>query len=456
MNIIISYILKKGEKAIAASGTLLACLFLLATTALCAQETTENTLKKNPEEITRKQRFGIRTNAVDWLLTIPNISVEYDLGNTIRSKRTIGAGIKWNWDTSHKLKPPTVFNILDGRIEWRQYFRTRQRPPGVPAKGANLYTRLKEGVFTTKRKTPRTDRAYYWGIYANATNFSLKLGKEGKQGTAFGAGLSLGYTAPLYGYEKGYLDFELGGSIGLVYAKYDVYTHDAESSTYAFDPAKSKGGHLVPFPVVTDLRVAFVYRFMSVSEKYKPSIERRIDRINEARSKANAELNKMRFRIDSIDSAVRKQGGSGPDSLLNKEELKQWKLMQQERAAEQKKQQEEQLRKEAAASLGIMLSDTLTAKQEKAIREEVKKRKEAAEEALKPKKEKKSKKNNEAVEGKEGQDEKADNKKEKATKKAKKPKKEKKSKKDKNEKIKAVLPEDEPKAETPEKKEDEA
>ena len=425
-------------------------LFLLVANNIVAQETTEDTPKKNPEEISSKQRFGIRTNALDWLLTIPNISVEYDLGNTIRSKRTIGASIKWNWDTSHKLKPPTVFNILDGRVEWRQYFRTRQRPPGVPAKGANLYTRLKEGVFTTKRQAPRTERAYYWGIYANAANYSLKFGKEGKQGTAFGAGLSLGYTAPLYGYDNGSIDFELGGSIGLLYTSYDVYTHDAESSTYAFDPAKSKGGHLVPFPVVTDLRVAFVYRFMSVSEKYKPSIERRIDRINEARSKANAELNKMRFRIDSIASAVRKQGGSGPDSLLNKEELKQWKLMQQERAAEEKKQKEEQLRKDAAASLGIMLSDTLTAKQEKAIRDEVKKRKEAAEEALKPKKEKKSKKEKVDEEGAE-EDDKA-----KATKKEKKQKKEKKSKKNKDEKIKAVLPEDEPKAEEPEKKEGES
>lgn len=445
--------MKKGRAYNICFRGLIVCLFILTTTRLGAQETTENTPKKNPEEITSKQRFGIRTNAVDWLLTIPNISVEYDLGNTIRSKRTIGAGIKWNWDTSHKLKPPTVFNILDGRVEWRQYFRTRQRPPGVPAKDADFYTRLKEGVFTTKRKAPRTERAYFWGIYANAAKYSLKFGKEGKQGTAFGAGLSLGYTAPLYGYDNGSLDFELGGSIGLLYTSYDIYTHDAESSSYAFDPAKSKGGHLVPFPVVTDLRVAFVYRFMSVSEKYKPSIERRIDRINEARSKANAELNKMRFRIDSIASAVRKQGGSGPDSLLNKEELKQWKLMQQERAAEEKKQKEEQLRKEAAASLGIMLSDTLTAKQEKAIRDEVKKRKEAAEEALKPQKEKKSKKEKVSEEGSKEDDKAKDTPKEK---KPKKEKKEKKSKKNKGEKIKAVLPEDEPKAEEPEKKEGES
>lgn len=40
------------------------------------------------ELISFKDRWGIKTNAVDWLLTIPNIGVEFDLGNTIRNKRT--------------------------------------------------------------------------------------------------------------------------------------------------------------------------------------------------------------------------------------------------------------------------------------------------------------------------------------------------------------------------------
>lgn len=426
---------------------ILITLFFLATGNTVAQVTTEKEPKKNSEEISTKQRFGIRTNTVDWLLTVPNVSVEFDLGKTIRDKRTLSLGLKYNWDTSHKINPPQVFNLFDARVEWRQYFRTRQRFGSV-SKDAGLFTRLKETVLTTKRKNPRTERAYFWGIYANASSYSFKFGDEGKQGKAYGAGLSLGYTAPLYGYDKGYIDIEMGGSIGLVYNSYDVYTHDSESNIYIMSPEKSKEGHLVPFPVITDVRVAFVYRFMSVSEKYKASIERRIDRINDARNKVNAEINKMRFRIDSIDSAVRKKGGSGPDSLLNKEELKQWKLMKQERAAEQKKQQEEQLRKEAAASLGIVLSDTLTNKQEKAIREEVKKRKEEAEDALEPKKEKKEKKGkkdkeeqmeaenqaetNNAVTGNDGEAQDNPD--------GKKAKKEKKQKKEKKEKVKEEKP----------------
>lgn len=78
------------------------------------------------ELISFKDRWGIKTNAVIWLLTVPNIGVEFDLGNTIRNKRTIGANIKWNWNTSQKYTPSLIFNVFDARVEWRQYFRTRK------------------------------------------------------------------------------------------------------------------------------------------------------------------------------------------------------------------------------------------------------------------------------------------------------------------------------------------
>lgn len=80
----------------------------------------------------------------------------------------------------------------------------------------------------------------------------------------------------------------------------------------------------------------------------------------------------MRERIDSIDNAVRKQGFSRPDSLLTKEELKQWKLMQQERKELALKEAADKLRKQVADSLGIQLSDTLTSEQEKTIRKALK------------------------------------------------------------------------------------
>lgn len=128
----------------------------------------------------------------------------------------------------------------------------------------------------------------------------------------------------------------------------------------------------MPFPLITDLRVAFVYRFMSAGSKYKESVYRRVQIRDFARQALNEKINKMRERIDSIDNAVRKQGFSRPDSLLTKEELKQWKLMQQERKELALKEAADKLRKQVADSLGIQLSDTLTSEQKKAIRKALK------------------------------------------------------------------------------------
>ena len=341
--------------------------FLISITLTNAYAQTQRGRKDDAkaEEISFKDRWGIKTNAVDWLLTIPNIGVEFDLGNTIRNKRTISANIKWNWNTSQTYTPSLIFNVFDARVEWRQYFRTRQR--GGVTKDAGLYTRLKETVFTTQRKNPRQERAYYWGVYVNASSYNLKIGKEGKQGNAYGAGISVGYTAPLYGYRNNYIDLELGGSAGLLYTSYDVYTHDAESNCYPRIADKCKGGHIVPFPLITDLRVAFVYRFMSVGSKYKASVYRRVQIRSEKRNAINAKINAIRLRIDSIAGAVQKQGFSRPDSLLTKEELKQWRLMQQERKEQALKEAADKLRKHVADSLGIQLSDTLTSEQEKTI-----------------------------------------------------------------------------------------
>ena len=102
--------------------------FLISITLTNAYAQTQRGRKDDAkaEEISFKDRWGIKTNAVDWLLTIPNIGVEFDLGN-------------------------------------------------------------------------------YWGVYVNASSYNLKIGKEGKQGNAYGAGISVGYTAPLYGYRNNYV-----------------------------------------------------------------------------------------------------------------------------------------------------------------------------------------------------------------------------------------------------------
>ncbi len=349
-----------------------------------AQQTTQKKQAED-ESLTFKERWGFKTNAVDWLLTVPNLGVEFDLGNSVRTKRTLSANVKWNWETSQKYNPSLILNLFDGRIEWRQYFRTRQRNALALAENPSLWDKLNFNVFTTKRKNPRTWRAYYWGVYANAASYSFKISKRGIQGKAVGAGISLGFTAPLYGYRQNYIDLEMGGSFGLLYTRYDIFEYDAESDCYPRIADKCKGGHLVPFPVITDLRIAFVYRFVSVKDKYKQSITRRIDRINEKRARLNEKINQMRARIDSIQTVYSKQGQAVPDSLLSREEQEEWQKMQREALEKKLEKEQEALRQQMMDSLGIHPTDStpLTKDQEKAIRKALKEYKEKQEEAEK-------------------------------------------------------------------------
>lgn len=224
------------------------------------------TKKGKQEEIktvTSKSRWAFRTNAVDWLLTVPNLGIEYDLTNSVYNKLTFNLEGKWNWHTSHNYEPSIVFDLWEIRPEIRKYWRTQYRSDNI-----NKST-LTQKLFSKERTNPKMWRAYYLGVYGSMNGYSFKFGKRGFQGNSYGIGLSAGYGIPLYNYKNHSVDIEFGGSIGLVYAKYDVYELDRENNSYVSLPEKSKDFHFVPFPVISDIRVSFVYRFTSIKEKYK-------------------------------------------------------------------------------------------------------------------------------------------------------------------------------------------
>lgn len=314
-----------------------------------------------------KSRLAFKTNAVDWFLLLPNVTAEFDLFGSPYKHYTLSVGVKGNWNTSQNYKPSIVYNLFDARVEFRKYFRTSQRN-FLHLDSASFFQRMKEEVFTIKRFHPRYWRAYYWGVYADAANYNFKFGSQGRQGSAYGLGVSGGFSIPLYGYRDNFIDLELGASIGLVYTKYDAYRHDEESNCYPRLPEKSKGGHLVPFPVVSDLRVAFVYRFStSVKNKYKlidydkihareeakRQKQLRRDSIGEARDKAR-ELKKqqrdsLKLAKDSL-SVIK-------DSLKRQEKLMKDSLKLQEKLVKDsleqvRKLEKEELEKEKKATKG--------------------------------------------------------------------------------------------------------
>lgn len=362
-------------------------------------------VKEVVDTIPRIGQWNIRTNAFDWVLTIPNIAVEYDLSNNMHNKYTVGAQVKYNWNTTHKFKPGTVFNVLDARIEGRYYFPTRNkqsyRPDSVKV---SLWTRLREDVFTDRWPEPRFWRRYYVGAYTNYASYSIKLGKRGVQGSGFGFGFSYGFTTPLYSYPNGHvIDFELGGSAGFMFASRNVYEHDPESDCYPLIKEKSKGMSLIPYPLITDLRVAFVYRFTALKNKYKVGkSQKQLDKEEErlkakqAKEAINDSINALRkiqkeaeLRRKIIDKAV-KQGIDtltlNVDSIikasqpLSKEEREALRL-----AKKQQKLEAEKAQQAAQAERDAMLN-AMTPEERKAFEEQerkAQKKKKEEEKALK-------------------------------------------------------------------------
>lgn len=216
---------------------------------------------------------------------------------------TIGLTAKYNWNTFHKYAPSTVFNMFDVRPELRYYFRTKKRPVyrhrtdryivmaatddrgKIDSVALNKYREdwqshlqsiedrsfsewFKENIWTVERKNPKPQRAQWIGAYVDYGSFAFKFGQKGIQGHAVGLGASYGWGMPLYEYDKGAVDIEFGFSVGLQVARYDVFTHNPDSYYYTKIVPESKKFHMTPFPVISELRVAFAWRPVSIKEKY--------------------------------------------------------------------------------------------------------------------------------------------------------------------------------------------
>lgn len=219
-------------------------------------------------------RFAFKTNALEWLITIPNFGVEFDLQDSEYNNMTVGLTAKYNWNTTHNFDswsqelnpgPPAVFNILDIRPEFRYYYRTVK----ATSKKKNANNKFDIERFLKEKKNARPWRAHYVGAYVNYGNYALKFGQRGYQGDVFGLGASAGYALPMYEYKRGFIDVELGFSVGLQMAVKDVFVHNPDGFVYMKVTSESKGLHLTPFPVVSEMRVAFAWRSKSIKDKVK-------------------------------------------------------------------------------------------------------------------------------------------------------------------------------------------
>lgn len=207
------------------------------------------------------ERWAFKTNVAEWIATIPNVTVAFDLSPSQYNHSVLQLGLKYNWNTYHKYPPDFVLDLFDIRPEFRWYYRHKPIKKDSEHKGLSK-------LFNTERKKPKFWRAYYFGVYADYATFSFKPGSLGRQGSAVGLGISCGWETPLYSYKGGVVDFELGVSAGITFMKYDGYRLDRDTYSYVVDPAHSHDWHIKPYPVISEIRAVFSWRKKSVKDKY--------------------------------------------------------------------------------------------------------------------------------------------------------------------------------------------
>lgn len=259
----------------------------------------EEAVETNKESWPFYKRISFHTNVVDWALTTPNFGVEVDLQGTEETRFSLLVNGKFNWNTDHIISPRLVWNIQSGAVELRKYWRTSSGGKKIE-KRKNLswfrqfFPRFQNNVLAAHcMEKPRYWRAYYVGFYAGMDKFTYCLGKNGKQGSGINAGISAGYSIPLYPFKNGKsLDLDMGAIVVAKLVQYDKFRYEEESACYAY--AGTKGRHLVPYPVLHDIHVSLVYRFNSIANKVKGGDKRGKAKWEDRLAKVDAREEKIR------------------------------------------------------------------------------------------------------------------------------------------------------------------
>lgn len=213
------------------------------------------------------ERISVRTNLVDWGLLVPNVGVEFDIRNTNWNRWAVNANFRYRPRTSSTYVRGIVFNIFEATLEGRVYWRERKcTPTGYLSPHRHWWDKL----WSCRNMLPsHPNWVFYRGGYVTYSKYSMLWGGgEGRQGTAYMAGVTWGFVKPFLAFQNGNsVDMEFGFSAGIMYNKYDTFRADRENNCYPITGHEDgKWG-----PMLRDLHVALVYRFGNypIQKKYR-------------------------------------------------------------------------------------------------------------------------------------------------------------------------------------------
>ena len=308
---------------------------ILGINTLNAQSSREASTQQKEDLLQGIDRWSFKTNAIDWLLTIPNAGVEFDLSPSPYNRTTIGVSGRYNWNTWHKYNPPTVFNIWEVKPEFRYYWRTRSKGPRSGRTAISAWV---------ERDDPKDWRAYWLGFYASYGGFGMKFTDLGWQGQQAGAGFTFGYAMPMYDWgSKGSIDIELGMSLGCMFSDYENFIHNADAGTYSYVDGSHVDWHVLPFPVVSELRLAFVYRTKSMKDRYS-----KIDQ-SKIRERQDREYQEQLEKEAEAEAKAAEEKAKAEAKAAKEKAREEWENMTpEERKAAKKSEKAEKKQKDKA------------------------------------------------------------------------------------------------------------
>ena len=297
------------------------------------------------DTISLQQRISLHTNAIDWTLGIPNVGGEFDVIGTNWGRHAIGIDLRGRFATNHTFKPNFVYNVTGARIYYRNYYRLRAISGSVE-KSKGILNRL----FSCRRQNIKhKKRTYYRGLYLDFSDFSLKLGGEGKQGTALTFGVTYGWLTPLITFRNGHtLDFDLGFSAGACMANVTRFTRDRDDNCYR----KTSEVENKIMPALTEVKVGFVYRFNNypITKRYRwrydvdMNYRERMDNLRDSL----AEVQRQKNFSDSVRTRFTKDYNTIYDSIAKVNSELRAKKQAADKIAAAKKAHKEKVKAEEA------------------------------------------------------------------------------------------------------------
>ena len=303
------------------------------------KDTTFSSIALNSRKNSFWKRWSIHTNTVDWVLTLPNLGLEFDLSSKTRTHYSVAVFGRINPKTHHNFSPRFVFNINSVRAEVRKYWRTGKYGKKVyyhdeytklvtnrkdPAYNAdslrgrlyNLTHKVRRNVFSGRTiENPRNWRAYYFSLWVAYNQWAIKITGTGNQGRGLAAGAGFGWSVPLLPQRfprEGSLDLDLGINVGWMIAKYDKFQYDDYTGCYIKIPESSLASWgIIPYPIVQDLHIGLVWRMRSIKNKVDLSLvddyARKVDRFKERQRRETWIRDSILVRNGEIRDSIEKR-----------------------------------------------------------------------------------------------------------------------------------------------------